>query len=99
MARVDINGQLTGEESLMIQSMADGSYFYENDNPTGDINGINQDFDLTATPNPSASCVVFLNGAFQTPTIDYTISGNTITMVVAPPTDSILRANYRVDPN
>ena len=53
--------------------------------PTGTINGTNKDFVHTGT-----LVAVYLNGAYQTITGDYTVSGSTITFVDAPPTNSVL---------
>lgn len=57
--------------------------------PSGSINGSNVTFTVSNTP-----AFVTLNGAVITLDTDYTHSGGTITMTVAPPTDSILRSYY-----
>lgn len=58
--------------------------------PVGDIDGNNKVF--TTTNNP---VTVFLNGAYQTPDEDYTLSGTyTITFVNAPLSGSNLRTLY-----
>ena len=67
-----------------------------NETPTGDVNGSNAEYVLTHTPNPAASLILFINGAFQTAGgEDYTLATATITTVTAPPTGSIIRAFYR----
>ncbi len=62
--------------------------------PTGLINGINTSYTLANVP--SMFTHVFLNGLLQDlgGGNDYTITGNTITMVVPPPTGSKLRVSY-----
>ena len=62
---------------------------------TGDIDGINLTFVLPYTPNPTASLLLTMNGSVQTVTEDYTLSGATVSFIVAPPTGSILRAFFR----
>lgn len=51
--------------------------------PAGDKNGINTDFILTHTPLPE-TLLVFKSGQTLTEDIDYTISGFTITFLIAP---------------
>lgn len=57
--------------------------------PVGSVDGSNATFTVTNT-------VAFLtvNGQVMTLNVDYTLSGNTITMSVAPPTGSILRSYF-----
>jgi hypothetical protein len=50
---------------------------------TGAVNGINTAFALPSAPL-AGTVRVFLNGLLQRPTTDYTISGSTVTFVVAP---------------
>lgn len=54
-----------------------------NETPSGTINGSNTAFTLAAAPS-GGRLVLFLNGVYQKPTTDYTLSGTTITMVTAP---------------
>jgi hypothetical protein len=71
--------------------------FVDNETPTGLINGSNLVFTLASAPSPSTSLDVFRNGVRLAPTIDYTLSTNTITFVsgAQPQTGDVLRANYR----
>jgi len=65
--------------------------------PSGTINGSNTSFTLANTP-VTGSVHLYKNGQLLTPTTDYSISGSTITMVVAPistPTTDKLLADYR----
>jgi hypothetical protein len=63
--------------------------------PTGTINSSNVTFTLAHTPQLGSE-MVFLDGLLCTATTDYTISGLTITFVVAPATSSILRVTYYI---
>jgi hypothetical protein len=62
--------------------------------PTGTVNGVNAVFTLPTTPG--SIVLVFRNGLLQKPGggNDYTISGVTITFVVAPLTGDSLLAVY-----
>lgn len=86
------------ESSNFTQSMEDGNLFVTGEIPTGTVNGSNVSFTLTNAPNPSDSLELTVNGAEQKLTEDYTLSGDTITMVSAPPQGSLLKADYRVEP-
>lgn len=101
MARVTSGSALTASEQLIVDAIEDDSYFVENETPSGTVNGANTTFTLAATPNPSDSLRFYVNGQLleQGAGNDYTLSGATITTNTAPPTGSILIANYRVDPN
>ena len=60
---------------------------------TGTKDGVNLVFTLANTPVTGS--VELHNVIYMVPTVDYTISGNTITFVVAPETGSNPIANYR----
>ena len=64
--------------------------------PSGLINGSNVTFTLAATPSQALSLNLSLNGLVlrQGAGLDYTISGNTITMSTAPATGQTLWAIY-----
>lgn len=74
---------------------ASSSNWVDNEIPTGSIDDLNTDFELSATPSPAMSLQVFLNGAYQTIGVDYSLAGTTITFFSAPMTGSILRVFYR----
>ena len=78
--------------------MEDGSFFVIGEVPTGTVNGTNTDFTLADTPNPTNSLEVTVGGSKMSITEDYTLSGDTLTLITAPPTGIILRVNYRVEP-
>ena len=64
--------------------------------PAGVIDGVNDTFTLIAIPNPSNSLILALNGQVLARTVDYTITGNTITLNTPPQNipDAVLRAIY-----
>lgn len=60
-----------------------------NQTVTGDVNGINDEYTMSAEPTAN-SLVVFINGIRQRPTTDFTFSGTTLTFTTPPETgDSI----------
>ena len=63
--------------------------------PSGTINGSNTSFTLANAPI-SGTLKLYLNGQRLTYTTDFTLSGTTITMVTAPITNDILRADYSI---
>ena len=64
--------------------------------PTGTINGVNKDFTLSSTPSPAVSLKVYRGGALQSLTEDYTVSGITLTFIVAPVVGEIIKVEHRV---
>ena len=84
-------------KSNFVQYMEDGIFFYH-EVPVGTINGSNKTFTLTASPNPADSLELTINGQELTVTEDYALSTDTITMVIAPPTTSLLKCDYRTEP-
>jgi hypothetical protein len=60
-----------------------GSATWVEASPSGTINGSNVTFTLASTPT-SNSLSLYLNGVLQTPNVDYTLSGTTITFTTAP---------------
>lgn len=71
--------------------------FVDMEAPQGMINGVNQVFLLTQAPAPASSLHLFRNGILQKPSVDYTLSGNTITFLSAatPQPGDELTASYR----
>mgnify|MGYP001463521441 CR=1 FL=1 len=70
-------------------------HIVDDETPTGTINSSNTVFTIKKAPNPVSSLKVYLNGARQRVSEDYTFSGTTITFTIAPPTGSILLVDYR----
>ena len=61
---------------------------------SGTKNGANLTFTTSNVPSPSSSLMLFVNGVLQLQNADYTLSGNTITMVYAPLETFNLTATY-----
>ena len=88
---------LTSAEILIIQSISAETYFVNNEVPTGTVNGSNTDFATANTPNPTDSLKVYVNAQRlrgTAPNADYSLSGSTITFLVAPPTNSRIVVDY-----
>jgi hypothetical protein len=66
--------------------------------PTGAINGSNQTYVLPTTPATGASVPVYINGLFANLSVDYTITGATITYLGTPlnGSDTIVFGEYRI---
>lgn len=66
-----------------------------NEIPSGLINSINTEYELSTDP-VSGTVQVYLNGSLQSPGVgkDYTISGKTITFIKAPHTGSEILVSY-----
>jgi hypothetical protein len=58
--------------------------FFKQETPSGVIDGVNDVFTLSQIPLEDDAVEVYLNGLKQIPVVDYTISGATITFVIAP---------------
>lgn len=69
----------------------------DNDTITGVMNGVNALFTVSQAPSPPSSLQLFRNGILQKVSVDYTLSGNTITFIngTAPTADDILQVYYR----
>jgi hypothetical protein len=73
-----------------------GSTTFYQEQPSGTVDGANVTFTLANTPTANANVLLWLDGIVQYQGIglDYTISGATITMVVAPSAPQTLWAFY-----
>jgi hypothetical protein len=72
--------------------------YADNETPSGALNGSNQTFTLAHTPSPAGSLQLYWNGDLQLSGVDYTLSGSTITLLIAHPDTSQgdwLRCSYR----
>ena len=100
MARVDVLGQLTGDEILVIQAIKDGTYFVENGTPVN--TGDNQNFTLASAPNPADSLKVYKNGQrLKGGGVDFTMTTTTNLQLVNPlddPANEIVTVDYRFSP-
>lgn len=90
------NDELTPGEVVIIERITAGTYFVENEVPSGAVNGANTVYLTANDVDPASSLEVWVNGVKFKLTEDYTFTGpRTITMVVAPLTGSLLLVNYR----
>lgn len=93
------SGQLlsaTGSGVLWIASSGAGPNFADAETPSGTVDGFNKVFTLAHSPSPAGSLELFNNGVLQhAGGADYTLSGNTITFVLAPVLGATLLAWYR----
>jgi len=64
--------------------------------PTGAVNSSNTSF-TTANAPKAGTLIVYEGGVRKLLTIDFSLSGSTITMTYAPPSGSYLRVDYRYD--
>ncbi len=73
------------------------SNFVDAETPTGVVDGSNLVFQLTNAPSPVTSLTLYRNGLALQESIDFTLSGNTITFVSgnAPQPGDVLQAFYR----
>ena len=79
-----------------LSKIALDAHFVDNETLTGTIDGANAIFTINNTPSPQTSLKIYRGGALQKLTDDYTISGTTITFLVAPQVGEILLADYRI---
>lgn len=84
-----VNATITSNQALNLQP----DRYIVNEIPSGTVNGTNAAFTLANTP-VTGKVQVFKNGLLQLETDDYTISGGTVTFVVAPLTGSKIRITY-----
>ena len=71
-------------------------HIVDDETPSGTVNGTNKEFTITHIPSPATSLKVYVNGQRTKLTDDYTFSGQTVTFVTAPPTNSIILCDYRI---
>jgi hypothetical protein len=71
--------------------------FVDHEIPGGLVNSANRVFTLNSVPNPVTSLHLFRNGVLQRSTVDFTLSGNTITFLSTsmPQTSDMIEASYR----
>ena len=91
---------ISANEQTVLTSITAGNYFVHNIVPSGSINDSNVTFTLPSDPNPDASLELRLNGVVLKSGAgnDFTLSGTTITMAVAPASGDTLTASYTVSP-
>ncbi|HXB12868.1 MAG TPA: hypothetical protein VNZ45_12850 [Bacteroidia bacterium] len=95
----NISGLLKGSSSALVAATygtdyVNNSSFVTRETPSGTLNGSNTAFTLANTPVVGSESL-YLNGLLQEPGgNDYTISGTSITMAIAPQSTDRLRVNY-----
>lgn len=67
---------------------------FQQEVPSGTVNGSNTAFTLSATPHSAAAVLVFIDGLLQKQTTHYSVSGTTVTFVVAPTVGQELYAAF-----
>lgn len=91
--------ELTAQQELIVQAIDAGTYFRENEEPTGAVNDVNVTFTLAAAPSPAGSLQLYIDGIMKTGGgKDYSLSSATVTMQFPPATGSIIRCFYVVTP-
>jgi hypothetical protein len=78
-----------------IQKVVTLPLFADMETPTGSINSSNTSFTIANAPSPDTSLQIFQQGLLLNLTTNYTLSGSTITFVVAPTTGYVIKASYR----
>lgn len=73
-----------------------GSTTFFQEQPSGTVDGVNVTFSLVNPPTASVNLLLWLDGVvqYQGISLDYTVSGSTITMAVAPTSPQTLWAFY-----
>lgn len=71
--------------------------FVDGETPSGAVDGVNRVFLLGQVPSPASSVHFFRNGILQKASVDYTLTGNTVTFEVnaTPQTGDVLSVSYR----
>lgn len=62
--------------------------------PSGDIDDVNTDYALQYTPDPRNSLMLYINGVLQSLDDDYTLTGNSVSIVYPPASGSKIIATY-----
>jgi len=91
---------LNADQTEVIISITDGTYFVYEETPAGTQDGANTSFSLINVPNPASSLNLSVNGQVVTPGgVDYTLTGSAIEFNLAPFAEDVIRADYTVHPN
>lgn len=86
----------TGTSTKWIAPSGGGGAWYQDETPSGTVNGTNHVFSLAHSP--SAIVFIYVNGKYEVSGgVDYTRSGTTITFATSsvPQTGDIISANYQ----
>ncbi len=76
-------------------TLVGASVFVDGETPSGLVNDTNTVYTLASTP-VVGSVKVYLNGMRMKVTEDYTISGTTLTFLIAPATGDNILIDYRI---
>jgi hypothetical protein len=81
-----------------LTASANTAVFVDSETPGGTVNGTNTSFTLANSPSPATSFALYRNGLLQSPGVDYTLAGMTLTFLSAstPQTGDLLQASYRL---
>ena len=88
------SASLTSTEEAWVTAEAAVGRFVHDETPSGAVNGSNTAY-TTANAPIAGTLVVYEGGVRKLLTIDFALSGSTITMTYAPPNGSYLRVDYR----
>lgn len=80
--------------SAVNAAIASATPGYEQEAPTGTVNGVNLIFSISSNPSEAKAVQLFQGGLMMRQGVDYTISGTTITMTIAPQFGQDLWAYY-----
>ena len=86
--------ELTDAEETWVTAEADVGRLVHDETPTGAVDGSNTSF-TTANAPKAGTLVVYEGGRRLLLTVDFTLSGSTISMTYAPPNGSSMRVDYR----
>ena len=70
--------------------------FVDEEELNGTINGVNKVFTTNNIPSPATSLTIVIGTGTMVSGEDYTLSGQTVTFVTAPPTGVVIRVWYRM---
>jgi uncharacterized protein YoxC len=95
-----LNNQVASLQTTL-NNLTSGSVtasFADAETPGGTINGTTTAFTLANPPTPTGSLALYRNGLLQSPGVDFTLAGTSVTFTTAsiPQTGDILEAYYRV---
>lgn len=78
-------------------ALLNGKWFrniFVQETPSGLVNGSNTTFTLTHTPIFNSAHILYINGLAMSQGVHYTLSGNTITMLITPAAGQLLYSFY-----
>lgn len=90
--------RVDGSASPCLTGLPSMPSFIDGETPAGLLNGTNAVFTLANSPIPAVSLLLYRNGMLQKASVDYTLSGNTVTFGNGslPQSGDVLVASYRM---